>query len=245
MSRALTRREVFLWAASTAALQGCGLLARPESRDPTLKLPDEVPADDARAKSPYGDSVDALFDVMLPVERDAHGVVSSVGAREAGVDQVLETEHFVRLAIAQGFLSPLRDEVLVVLDDLSGMARQALNTALDARAQLERPNARFHELPRATQERIAERAFEDDSTRALMTAARAACFVAYLGAVSSDAGLRELGFPAFENFAEGLAVSGYPRMTEGRLDDYTFNRAPQATVGDDLSLVLTAEGDLR
>ena len=245
MYRALTRRDVFLWATSAAALQGCGLFTHVEPREPTLKLPDEIPAGDAKPKSVYGDSVDALFDVLLPVELDAHGAVVSAGAREAGVDQVLETEHFVRLAIAQGFLMPLREEVLVALDDLGGSARQALNGVLDARAQLERPNARFHELPRSTQERIADKAFDDDATKPLMLAARAACFTAYLGAVSSDVGLREVGFPAFENFAEGLAVSGYPRMTNGKLDDYTFNRVPQATVGDDLSLILTPEGDLR
>ena len=39
--------------------------------------------------------------------------------------------------------------------------------------------------------------------------------------------------------------SGYPRtLPDGTIDDYTDNRAPAATPGDDLSLVLDARGDL-
>ena len=50
-----------------------------------------------------------------------------------------------------------------------------------------------------------------------MWVVRSACFVAYLGAAYSDVGLREIGFPPFENLADGLAVSGYPRTRTGRL----------------------------
>ena len=58
------------------------------------------------------------------------------------------------------------------------------------------------------------------------------------------------------------AVSGYPRTRSGRtvdaahenlaqlaaahdLDDYTFNLAPAPTPGDDLTLLIDANGDLR
>jgi hypothetical protein len=94
-----------------------------------------------------------------------------------------------------------------------------------------------------------------------MLVLRAACFTSFLGAIDSDAGLRAVGFPAFEDMAAGIAVSGYPRTRDGRLidaetedldalaragelDDYTYNLQPEPTPGDDLSLVINADGDL-
>jgi hypothetical protein len=88
-----------------------------------------------------------------------------------------------------------------------------------------------------------------------------AAFLAWLGAVRSDIGLVAIGYPPFENHADGLAVSGYPRTTDGRLvdaeaedlaalaasgelDDYTYNQVPAATAGVDLDDVLDARGDL-
>lgn len=259
MKASLTRRELLAWAAAAGVLPACGPGSSSEKPDP--KLPAQTPSREPAAPLPYSDSVDALFDVLLPAERE-NGLIVSIGAREAGVDRVLELEHFARLAVAQGFIAPLPETVLTALDDLGTAGRTALNRALDARAQLELPLKRFHELDRPTQERIVERAFEDDATRPVMLALRAACFVAWLGAVVNDAGLRDLGFPAFENFDDGLAVSGYPRTKAGRLvnaatedlralessgqlDDYTVNRVPPPTPGDDLSLVLTTDGDLR
>jgi hypothetical protein len=221
----LKRRDILAWAAGAGLLQACGPVIA--SRPPPM-LPDE-PGTTAPPGPPlYADSVDALFDVLLPAEP------GSPGAREAGVDQVLEVERFARLAVAQGLLPPLDETVLSALDDLSGAARTALNAALDARAQVERPLARFSTLDRATQEKLVTHALDDDAQRPVLLVMRAACFVAYLGAVVNDAGLQDVGFPPFESFADGLASSGCA--------DYSLNQAPAATPGDVLSL--TAGGDL-
>jgi hypothetical protein len=223
----LKRREILQWAAAAGLLHACG--DGPVLK-PTLMLPDEPGTSTPPAAPAYADSTDALFDVLLPAE------AGSPGAREAGVDRVLEVEHFARLAVAQGLLPPLDESVLSALDDLTGTARDALNAALDGRAQLEQPLMRFSELDRATQEKLVTHAFDDDAQRPVMLVMRAACFVAYLGAVENDLGLRDVGFPPFQSFDDGLASSGF--------SDYSANQPPVATVGDDLSSVLTAGGDL-
>lgn len=228
MTPRLTRRDLLAWA---ALLPGCGVGFGPKPAGPSAMLPVQTPSREPQVPSPYADAVDALFDVLLPAEP------GSVGAREAGVDRVLEEEDLVRFAIAQGLLRPLPETVLTALDDLGGAARAMVNRALDARAQLEQPLKRFRDLDRATQERIAEAAFDDEATKPAMLALRAACFLAWLGAITSDAGLREVGFPPFEDFEAGIASSGFA--------DYSVNRAPAATPGDDLLGVLTPEGDLR
>lgn len=216
----------------------------------------------APGPSEFGDSVDALFDTLLPAEYDARGRLLSAGAREAGVDQIIESQHLARLLVLQGLVAPLPEAVLVALDDLTGSARSTLNALLDARAQVERPLARFHQLPLERRNAIVDSAFADDAVRPIMLVMRAACQLAYLGAVTSDVGLRQVGLPAFERFADGLAVSGYPRTKTGRLidartedlgalqragelDDYTLNLQPQPTPTDDLSQVLTPDGNLR
>jgi len=239
----LSRRQFLVWTASASALGAC---QGPDSARPApARLPDERPGEAPPAAAPYADSVDALFDVLLPAERNASGVIISRGAREVGVDQILEIEKLARLLVAQGLVAPVPESVLVAFDDVGGLARPALNRALDVRAQLERVGARFFELPRARQEAIVAQAFEDDATKPTMQVLRAACQLAYLGAVTNDVGLQQVGFPPFEDFEKGLACSGYPRMRNGRVDDYTYNRAPQPTVGDDVSLILTPGGDLR
>lgn len=244
---------------------GSGWLLGCESAVPLVldpKLPDQIPDGEPPMRGLYSDSVDALFDVLLPTERDAAGKVLVAGARDAGVDRVLRTESFIQLAIAQGLVRPIADEVVKGIEDLSGAVRTMMNRRLDALATLEKPQAAFHELPLGLQTAIVARLFDDDAARPLMLVLRAVAFVAYLGAVESDVGLRALGFPAFESLGDGRAVSGYPRTRSGRLvdakneslvvlaaagelDDYTLNRAPVPTVGDDLSLVLDAQGDLK
>jgi hypothetical protein len=158
-------------------------------------------------------------------------------------------------------LPPLPEADVRRLGGASDLFRAALNAELAVLAARERPLTAFRDLPRATQERIVTEAFDDDARRPLMLVARAACFLAFLGAITNDVGLRYAGFPPFESFADGLAVSGYPRTKSGRLvdaskedlpslaakgdlDDYTYNRAPALTAGDDLSTVLDADGDL-
>ena len=174
-----------------------------------------------------GDSVDALIDVMLP------------DARDAGADQVLTTKGFLAIAIQQGLVPALSDETIRLVEDDRDQLRRTLGAALDAIAQEEKPLARYADLPRDTQEAIADRLFDDETHRPAMLAIRAACFFAWLGGFTNDKGLRAIGFPPFENFDDGLACSGYPRP-DG--DDYTYARAPAQVV--DLSLHLDVNGDL-
>ncbi len=250
----LTRRQalVFLGVGS-GWLIGCEV-GVPLVLDP--KLPDQVPSRDLPVKGRYADSVDALFDVLVPSE------AMVPGARDCGVDHVLRTESFLKLAIAQGLVKPISDALVKSFDDLSGSVRAMLNTRLDALATLEKPLTAFHKLPTPLQVKVVARLFDEDASRPLMLVMRAVAFVAFLGAVETDLGLRAIGFPAFENMGDGRAVSGYPRTRSGRLvdatkenlvalaaagelDDYTFNRAPMPTVGDDLSLVMDANGELK
>ncbi len=258
------RRTSFSRRQTLTALLGAGVWAcRPATQpeDPA-HLPPQLPIEPAPERPAFFDNVDALFDVLVPVERDAQGRLVSPGAREARADRVLQTERFVRLAMRQGLLPVLPEPVVDALADLSGQVRATVNRQLDALATQERPLTAWRELSRGAQEKLLAQALEDPAMRPALTVLRAACFVGYLGAVASDVGLRAVGFPAFERFEEGIAVSGYPRTRDGRLvdpakeslaalaaagqlDDYTYNRAPAPTPGDDLSLVLDANGDLR
>jgi hypothetical protein len=204
-----------------------------------------VPGGEVGTRSRYADDVDALCDVLLPTELDASGKVVSPGAREADVDGALRIEDFVAIATAQGLVPPLPEADVARLSGAADAFRAALNVELAALATRHRPLTSFRDLPRATQEQIVVDAFDDDVQRPLVIVARAACFVAFLGAVTNDVGLRAVGFPPFESFADGLAVSGYPRKNaKGQLDDYTYNRAPAPTPAEDLTRILDAAGDL-
>ncbi len=223
-------------------------------------LPRE-PDGDAPETGIFTDNVDALFDVLVPAEHDESGAVTRSGAREVFADQVLGIENFVGLAIAQGFLPMAAESVAGSLTGLATGFRSAMNQQLDAFALVEKPLTPFRDLSRNAKERIVVRAFADKITAPGFQILRAAALTGFLGAVHSDAGLVQLGFPPFENFADGLAVSGYPRTRSGRrvdaakedlaklaaaheLDDYTYNRPPAATPGGELSGVLDANGDL-
>ncbi len=239
---------------------GCRTPSVGDTNSPSPSLPSETGSGHA-APLVYSDATDALCDVLLPAERDSAGKLLSVGAREAGVAKVLRVASFVPLAQAQGLLPPLPDSVMTRLADLDGAFRNALNVALDAAALVQKPLTKFQDLPRALQEAAVDQAFADPAQKSALLIVRAACMTAYLGAVESDAGLKDVGFPPFESFADGRAVSGYPRTKSGRLvdakseslqqldangdlDDYTYNREPEPTTGDDLSHVLDANGDL-
>jgi hypothetical protein len=257
----LSRRQVI-----QSLLGGSALLvacdSKREAPSAEATLPPQIPSGSVPPRSVYADNVDALFDVLLPTEHDSVGNVTSPGARDVHVDAVLRTESFARLAVGQGWLPPLPETVLGGLEDLAGGVRIALNRQLDVMAALERPLTLFRDLPLDMKHRIVQRAFDDAALAPVMQVLRVACFVAYLGAVTSDVGLRELGFPPFESFEDRLAVSGYPRTRDGRLidwrtedlsalalrgelDDYTYNLQPSTTPTEDLSLILTAGGDLR
>jgi hypothetical protein len=221
-----------------------------------------VPSEELTPDSPFADSVDALFDVMLPAEHDASGALRSPGAREANADGLLRTSNFARLALAQGLIPVLPEAALAALSDLAGTVRTTLNRQLDTLANVEQPLTAFHQLPRARQEAMLARMLDDEALKPALLVLRAVAFAAYLGASDTDVGLQALGFAPFESLADGRATSGYPRTRAGRtvdaahedlraleaahqLDDYTFNQAPAPTPGDDLSLVLDANGDLK
>jgi hypothetical protein len=221
--------------------------------DPSAKDPGELGPSVA-----YEDGTDALLDVLLPAERDAAGKVTSPGAREVQAGRLFGDQEVVSLAQGLGFLPALSDDALTAATTTVGGLRQAMNVALDVAAERERPLTAFKDLPRLSQLHVVDTMFDDPAVGALMEAARVVAFVAYLGAVYDDKGLCAVGFPPYESFADGLAVSGYPRTTAGRLvdatkedlralmakgelDDYTFNEPPPAFA---VPLGLDARGDL-
>jgi hypothetical protein len=211
---------------------------------------DDVADGQARSRPPreeklpeagaFSDNVDALFDVLIPGEHDADGKLLSPGAREAGANEVLALDRFAALAVALGLVPPLADDARSRLEKLGAALRTTVDAELDVLAIVERPGTRFRDLPRPSQERIVERALV---TSPLVQVARAAAFTAYLGAVRSDVGLRAIGYPPFEDHEGGLAVSGYPRTTDGQVDDYTYNALPPGA-GVDLAGILDERGDL-
>ena len=167
----------------------------------------------------FEDSVDAAFETLLPAERDASGTVTVPGAREAGAGRVLETEGFGLFALAQGFVPKVSERALAIIEQTGPALRAALNAELDVLASAKRPLVAFAHLPAKLREEILGAVLDDPTRAGPMLLVRAACFTAYLGAVTSDVGLRAVGFPPFEDFAKGRAVSGYPRTRSGRLVD--------------------------
>jgi len=192
----------------------------------------------------FNDNVDALLDVLLPAERDPRGVVTQPGAREVGAGALLDFQTFVPLAQTQALVPALPDELARLLDDFDMALRAALNIDLDVLASLQEPLTPFRSLSRARQEAAIDEAFDDPARRPLYALVRAVAFAAYLGAGSSDAGLVAVGYPPFDDFNDGLALTGYPRTIDGVLVDYTYNLEPETTTGVDLGQVLDPGGDL-
>jgi hypothetical protein len=176
------------------------------------------------------------------------GNVRVPGAREAGASRLLDDEAFGLFALGQGFVGPTTGRVAELLMRGGGAFRAVVNADLDALAFTRRPGVMFRALPSALREEVVAAAFDDDVHRPAMVFLRAAAFTAFLGAVTTDVGLRALGFPPFEDWDARIAVSGYPRTKAGRridvvkedlaaleakgdLDDYTYARAPQPDRG--------------
>lgn len=195
-----------------------------------MTLPAQIPGAPSPEPTSYGDDLDALCDTLLP------------GALDAGASRVIDDARFADLAVAVGLVAPLPEATARVVSATSGAVRPAMGAALGALAALEHPLATFRALPLEARERLVERALADAVIAPLVRLVRAACFAAYLGAIENDVGLVAVGFPPFEDFADGLACSGYPRPNG---DDYTYNRAPLPTAGDKLVHVLDERGDLR
>lgn len=259
----LTRRELLqvlggLGISGALSALGCGGSDGPDPE--TEKPPNRIdpPAANARVHS---DNVRALMDVLLPAELDATGRVVVPGALEAGADEILQLERFVSLARGQGLLPVALEPVLGAIETFDAALRLTLIADLDVLAFVQRPLTPFRKLPLELQERAVAAGFADPLRAPLLSYVRAVCFLAFAGAIRSDVGLRAMGYPPFEDHQGGIAVSGYPRTTSGRLvdpaaedlealaaagqlDDYTFNRAPMPTAGDSLDGVLDARGDL-
>lgn len=257
----ISRRHALELLLGLGVLAGCSRGADDSGPATPFALPAQVPSGEVPAAGRFSDDVAALCDVLLPTELDAQDKVISPGAREADVDGALRIQDFVAIASAQGILPPLADADVRRLGGATDVFRATLNAELAVLAARQRPLTAFRDLPRAVQEQVVADAFADDAQRPLVLVARAACFLAFLGAVTNDVGLRYVGFPPFESFEDGRAVSGYPRTKSGRLvdatrenladlaakgdlDDYTYARVPAPTAGDDLSAVLDAAGDL-
>lgn len=264
MSHLPTRRDVLrmlglLGLAPLASLAGCEPetgAAEPNHADPTVT--EHTPG---APKPLYPDGVQAAMDVLLPAERDAAGAILVPGAVEAGAPDVLQIADLVPLVQAQGLLPPGIGAILAGSGALDIGLHQVVAATLDGLAFAQRPLTAFRDLPRDLQEAAIEAGFDDPAAGPVLQALRAACFLAWLGAVTSDVGLRAIGYPPFEDFAAGVAVSGYPRRLTGEqidpqdpdfatlqagglLDDYTYNLTPVPTPGDDLSGVLNEHGDL-
>gem|GEM_PF-2427015 len=256
----ISRRSAIelLFGLSVAFGLGCG---KDDAPAPAFVLPAQSPRGEVPERSVYADNVDALVDVLVPAERDAKGRLVAAGARETGASDVLGVEDFVALAATQGLVTSLSDEAIERLGATGRGLRVLLDAELDVLASRRRPRTAFRDLPRAEQESVVAEAFDDPAHRPALLLVRAAAFVAYLGGGRSDAGLRALGFPPFEDFENGIAVSGYPRTRSGRrvdvtkedlralaakgdLDDYTYDREPRMTPGDPLATALDAGGDL-
>src|SRR5262249_7393754 len=160
-----------------------------------------IPQETVPPPERYSDNVDAVLDILLPKEPERPG------AREVFADRFLRLEAFVPWAVASGLLPRLSDAAMATAANFDAAFRTVINRELDRRAGLERPLTSFRDLSRPVRETIVAQMFDDSWGRAPLLVLRAACFFGYLGAVYSDAGLIAVGFPPFENFADGLAVS--------------------------------------
>jgi hypothetical protein len=253
----MTRREAIgaIFALS-AVVSGC-VRAAPEETVGTKTSPPSDPGDLSNNVS-YEDNVDALLDVFLPADRDATGVVTSPGARELQAGRLFGDSTFIDLATGLGLLPALKSDVVQAATAAEGGLRTTINALLDVRAAKVSPLTKFSDLTRGDQLSVIDDAYGDDTVKPLLDIVRVIAFVGYLGALYADDGLVAIGFPHYEDFANGIAVSGYPRTTDGRLidattedlgalaasgklDDYTYNATPAAF---SVALGLDANGDL-
>lgn len=259
--RGLTRRRalsLLSWIGAGAALgAACGPPEATGDAPSGPRLP-ELPDVDPYAPA---DNLKALMDLLLPAERDASGRLTSPGAVEAGALELLQLQRFIPLAQGQGLLPALPPALAETAAALDPALVAFLSAELDAVASEVQPFTSFKDLKPGEQRRAVLLAQDDPERRAVIRFVRAVSMLAYLGAVVNDVGLRAVGYPPFEDFVAGIAVSGYPRTPSGRLidparedlaalaaagelDDYTYNQAPAPTGGDDLSSVIDDAGDL-
>ncbi len=221
----MNRRTVLGWLGAAGIVPGCVAEPALEPREPQLPGRDDVDWPDAPAE-PFEDAdeasianVRALMDVLIPTERDQLGELIAPGALEAGAMEMLELSRFLPSArslalIPEGSVPGFED-----LETFDAALRALLSADLDALAFELHPLTPFRSLQRHEQESVVRKAFSDPLTRPMLLFARAAAFVAFLGAAHNDLGLIYVGFPPFEDFEAGIATRGYPRTADGRLVD--------------------------
>jgi len=242
--------------AAVAAVGGCRLDDDDDDEfEPDLEDLD-VELTDVRA------NIEAALDVMLPGEWE-DGQLIRPGAVECGAFTVLQLDNLIGLSVGLGLLPALPDWIDEAAVSFDLVTRGLISVELDRIGSDVALLTSFRDLDRQQQEQAIANAFVHPDRAPLMRVLRSIAMLAYLGAITSDIGLIDIGYPPFEDFADRLAVSGYPRtVTDGRLidaqtedlaalaaagelDDYTYNESPAPTPGDDLSQVLDADGDLR
>lgn len=261
------RRTVLAWLGASGVVPGCVADPSIEPREPQLPDRDDVDWPDAPAEplDTLDDAavlnVRALMDIFIPAERDDSLELIAPGALEAGAMEMLELSRFLPSARALALLPETATAGFEDLETFDAALRGLLSADLDALSFGQHPLTPFRNLERHEQEAVVRDAMEDPLTRPLLLFARAAAFIAFLGATHNDLGLVYAGFPPFEDFEGGVANRGYPRTPDGRvvdvetedlaelaargeLEDYTYNLAPPPTEDDDLSDILDANGDL-
>ncbi len=261
------RRTLLAWLTASGIMPACIAEPSAEAREPQLPDREDVewpdapsePLDDANDASL--ENVEALMNIFIPTERDASGELVAVGALEAGAMQMLEFSRFLPSARALALIPETATPGFEDLETFDAALRGLLSADLDALAFGQHPLTPFRNLARHEQEAVVQDAMQDPLTRPLLVFARAAAFIAFLGATHNDLGLIYAGFPPFEDFEAGVANRGYPRTSDGRLvdvdtedlaalaargelEDYTYNLEPPPTAGDELSDVLDENGDL-
>lgn len=241
-------------------LLACGDLQKNRDKTP-------VPLDPLGPPSPLGprgesSNLRALLEVLIPAERDPSGALIVPGAIEAGAERLVILDNFLTIARSISLLPRLPERFPTSGLDFDLALQRFLGADLDLLAEKQRPLTPFKDLPRPLQEAAVAAGFEDPGIQPMLLYVRAAAWFAFLGGVTSDLGLVAAGFPPYEDLGRGIAVRGYPRTPAGRLidaeredlaalaaagqlDDYSYNRAPEPTPGDDLSLVFDERGDLR
>ncbi len=263
----LHRRTVLGWLSASGIVTGCVADPSVEARDPQLPDREDVDWPDAPAEPVDNvndaavQNVRALMDVFIPTERDSNADIVAAGALEAGAMEMLELSRFLPSARALALIPQNATPGFEDLETFDAALRGLLSADLDGLAFRQHPLTPFRNLERHEQEAVVRDAMDDPLTRPLLVFARAAAFIAFLGATHNDLGLIYAGFPPFEDFDGGIANRGYPRTADGRvvdvdtedlaelaargeLEDYTYNLEPPPTPDDDLSDILDANGDL-
>lgn len=256
----ITRRralELFGWLAAGTVASACGV--RPdESPDASLDVP--LSYLDFGPENP-STNVRALMNVFLPTEYGADGRLLSPGALEVQAFEVLKLSDFISAAQAQGLLPRLPADLEEVVEVVDPVLVGFISTEIDLITTERYGAIRFRELHDDQQRELVEDALDHPERGPVFSFVRSVCFLAFLGAIKSDAGLVDVGYPPFEDFDAGIAQRGYPRTRDGRrvdaesedldaleaagdLDDYTYNRAPAPVAFDDLEDVVNPFGDL-